>query len=440
MIDRLCLVNTNYGGNRLKSFDHTKGERFSSSAIMPQLGLVSLYAYLGMNLPDANAYLVDATLENLTPEETLENALKGNPGAIGASATYHNLDEALGVLRQAKRDDPRVITILGGPGASSLLDLTRGKIVDSLDYCVIGDGEVVLGDILKDGSIPKETKYLRGFVKDLDTLPSPYDINPETDKPFMDCFDVKGYFEANKIRLYYGKDPIIKVLTDYSSKGCSHNCVYCSSKTAWRGRNPNRIRGDLETIKTYYGKDCEILITDDNPTSGPEKWLVETYKAIGDSGLPWYTQIRADEFTKKCDGKLPKLMADCGCVHVYIGAESGSQKILDILNKGLTLKETLGAIKSCADVGIKVDLFLMYNLPEEGEKELGETLDLVRKAKSFGSLESIFAFEYVPIPGSRAYREGFYGGKLSEEEKSHFRGQLLEICGNDTAVILESFK
>lgn len=440
MIDRLCLVNTNYGDNYLKSSSQAKGERFSSSAIMPQLGLASLYAYLGMNSPDVKAYLVDGVLENLTPEETVEIASKGNPGAIGASATYNNLDEALGILRQAKRDDPKVITILGGPGARSLFDLNSGKVVSSLDYCVVGDGEVVLGNILKNGYIPKETRYLRGFVKDLNTLPSPYDINSETGKPFLDCFDVKGYFEANRNRPFYGKAPNIKVLTDYSCKGCSYNCAYCSTRTAWRGRNPNRVLEDLETIKTYYGKDCKIFITDDNPTSGPEKWLVETYKAIGESGLPWYTQIRADEFTKKCEGKLPKLMADCGCVSVYIGAESGSQKFLDIFNKGMTSKDTLGAIKSCADAGIKTDLFLIYNFPEEGEKELGETLDLVRKAKSFGSLESIIAFEYVSIPGSRAYREGPYGGKLSEEEKSHFRTQLLEICDKDVAVIFETYK
>jgi anaerobic magnesium-protoporphyrin IX monomethyl ester cyclase len=440
MIDRLCLVNTNYGDNHLKSLDQTNGERFSYSAIMPQLGLASLFAYLGMNSPDVKAYLVDAVLKNLSPEETAEIALKGNPGAIGASATYNNLNETLGILSRAKRDNPKVITILGGPGARSLFDLTGGKSVDCLDYCVIGDGEVVLGNILKDGSIPKETKYLQGFVKDLDTLPSPYDIDPETCKPFLDCFKVKGYFEANRNRPYSGEPPNNKVLTDYSSKGCSNNCTYCSTKTIWRGRNPNRIREDLDAIKTYYGKDCKIFITDDNPTSGPEEWLVETYKAIGMSGLPWYTQIRADDFTKKCDGKLPKLMADCGCMSVYIGAESGSQKFLDIFNKGMTAKDTLNAIKSCTDAGIKTNLFLVYNFPEESEKELGETLDLVRKAKSIGGLESVIAFEYFPIPGSRAFRDGHHKGMLSEEAKSLFRSQLLKICDNYTAAIFETYK
>jgi radical SAM superfamily enzyme YgiQ (UPF0313 family) len=113
---------------------------------------------------------------------------------------------------------------------------------------------------------------------------------------------------------------------------------------------------------------------------------------------------------------------------------------LDSLNKSITPEDTLRAIKACKDVGINVDLFLMYNCPGEGKIELGETLDMVRKANSIGVLRSIFAFEYVSIPGSRSYREGIRGGSLSEEEKSWFKNSLLEICGNDVAVIPESYE
>ncbi|MBN2095471.1 MAG: B12-binding domain-containing radical SAM protein [Candidatus Aenigmarchaeota archaeon] len=440
MTDSISLVNTNYASNPMNLMGKPRPEGISSPAVRPQLGLASLGAYLGCYMPETKVYLVDAVLENLAPEETAKRALNEAPGAIGVSSTYHNLKEALGVLRSVKKDAPDTITILGGPGARSLFDIAGGKDVEYVNYAVMGDGELDLERILEKASIPKETQFTQDFVS-LNILPSAYDLNPETERPYLDMFDVEGYFKANRELGFHGRPSDGKLLTDYTCKGCGwRRCAHCSTETPWRGRSPKRLGRDLQNIKDFYGENCELFIVDDNPTTGPDSWIIETYRTLGESGFPWHTQIRVDEALKKCGGKLPQIMADSGCTSVSIGAESGSQKVLDALKKGITPQQTLDAVKAFGDAGIKTSMFLMYNCPEEDKSDLDRTLEMARKAIETGNIESVLAFEYVPIPGSRAYRQRRPGGNIKQGEKEYFRDKLLEIGRGKAAVIPGTYK
>jgi radical SAM superfamily enzyme YgiQ (UPF0313 family) len=269
--------------------------------------------------------------------------------------------------------------IIGGPHTSVAVD----TIPDFVDYIVQGEGEKAISDIID--SELSERVIRRGRISDLDCLPfQPWDIFTKMNYDYnCDWLDIKPVFTMN------------------TSRGCPFNCSFCSVGSIW-GRqytclSAQRIISEIEyLIKNFSAK--AIYFREDNFTLNKNRVIAFCEGLIGkELNIQWACETRVDSI---CDEELVKLMSLAGCRAVYLGVESGSQKILDMLNKQTTVEQIEKTIRLCKKYHIRCYCSLITGIPGETYEDYLSTRELMRRLKPYAVSFNVF----VGIPNSPLYR------------------------------------
>lgn len=240
--------------------------------------------------------------------------------------------------------------IVGGPHAT----LFPETIPDFVDFIVQGEGEEVIGDIIEGKITNRIIKTSR--ILDLDTLP----------KPAYEAFSHLPY----KVDVDWF--PETPVFTMNVSRGCPHNCSFCSVKKLWGRKytyfSTQRVLSDIDwLIETFFIKG--IYFREDNFTIKRER-TKEISIGLATRNLKWLCETRVDTL----DEELIKVMSNSGCKAFYIGFESGSQRMLNTYNKGITIEQGLQVAEWCHKYDIKIAASFIINHPAETQedKELTE--------------------------------------------------------------------
>ncbi len=268
--------------------------------------------------------------------------------------------------------------MLGGPYASVCPD----NVPRCVDYIVQGEGEKVILDII---SGERDEKIIRTErIKDLDSLPFqpwdafaklPYDRNC----PFMDCEEV---FTMN------------------TSRGCPYGCAFCSVSSIWDRiytyQSADRIVAELQfLVKNFDARG--IYFREDNFTANRQRTVEFCEKLMKKKvDVSWFCETRADTL---CDRELVRLMSAAGCRGVYLGVESGSPRILDDLNKNVTVEQVETAVNLCNNNNIKTYCSLLVGVPGETYEDFVLTRELMRKLKPYSYCFNVF----IGIPRSPLY-------------------------------------
>jgi GT2 family glycosyltransferase/radical SAM superfamily enzyme YgiQ (UPF0313 family)/Tfp pilus assembly protein PilF len=285
---------------------------------------------------------------------------------------FHRLE----YLRQTGQWQGKII--VGGPHTSVALD----TIPDFLDYVVQGEGEQAILDIVEGRVAERVVKCQR--LTNLDDLPMP-------------AWD---YFV--KLPYNWGGDwfPETPVFTMNTSRGCPFQCAFCSVGSIWGRkytcRSAERIVADIEyLVQNYNAKG--IYFREDNFTVNKER-TKKFCNLLLEKGIKiaWACETRVDTL----DRELVDLMARAGLKACYFGVESGSQRILDFLKKGITVAQTKEAFKLCQEFGIKTAASVIVGVPEETPADLNLTMELVQEIKPSVTWFNVF----VGIPDSFLYR------------------------------------
>jgi len=266
--------------------------------------------------------------------------------------------------------------IVGGPHAS----LFPESIPPYVDHIVIGEGEKSIVEILN-GKVPRILKGEK--IKDLNSLPMP-------------AYDVFAKLPYNLEVEWLKKKPIFPMNT---SRGCPYNCTFCSVGSVWGRRysffSAERIIEDIDKlvadykIKGIYFREDNFTLRRDRVIQFCEILLHKDYK------IRWACETRVDTLDKE----LIKLMHRAGCRAFYIGAESGSQRILDFLKKDITLDIIRDVVTCSKNVGIKVALSFVIGIPTETAEEQKETLNFIKELKPNFYWINVF----VGLPKSHLY-------------------------------------
>jgi len=417
---RIVLVDLNYQDNPVKR---------RVTLFLPNLGIDSIYTNLKYKYPDLNLYVVDGALNNLDNSQTKEDILKLDPEIIGFSTTYVNLKNALVISKALKRENPNIITVLGGSGANSLRVLGKQQNVKSLDYCVVGDGERAFEEIIRLGEKQSQTRYIKDTITNLDSL----------EFPRRECFNIKEYIKINQETIREKE----RYLNIYTSKGCDWaKCIYCTVSKQYRMRTPQRIKEELEYLLQKF-KITKLFIVDDNFFSyrNPSRiyQICNIFKIY--AGLNWETETRVMDFAKDINlgKKILKKMKQSRCSGIVWGVESGDDEVLKNLHKGVKTKDIETTIRLATEAGITSRLFIMYNLPGESEKSLDNTLNFLKLIFSKYNVNLIRVSEYVNIPGSIGWKSRFKKGNVSAAYLKTFKKTLAEIS-LDNNIIMNYFK
>lgn len=278
-------------------------------------------------------------------------------------------------LRQQKKWSGKII--VGGPHTSVAL----GTIPQFVDYVVQGEGEKVILDILE-GKTQRIVTAER--IKDLDSLP----------RPAWDYFVKLPYMTEVE---WFPEKPVFSMNT---SRGCPFNCTFCSVGSIWgkqyRAFSPERIVDDIAYLIDTYGVKG-IYFREDNFTLNKERTnkfcdLLIT-KGIK---IKWACETRVNALDKD----LIELMYKAGCRAFYVGVESGSQRILDFMKKGITLDQIRQVFKWCHKVGIKPAASFVVNVPTETLEERSKTVRFSEEIRPSVKWINIF----VGIPRSEMYQ------------------------------------
>ena len=186
-----------------------------------------------------------------------------------------------------------------------------------------------------------------------------------------------------------------------TSRGCPYTCRFCSNEYVWghkvRAMSAKRVVDEIEHMVEKYDTKG-IYFREDNFTILKKRvgLICDEIKSRGIE-IEWICQSRV----KPLDEEVIKKMADAGCKSVWFGVESGSQKILDMLNKGITLSDIKRAFDIYKKYGIKRGASVMIGIPGESLDDIQKTRDLINEIKP----DYVFWNPFLGIPGSEIYDE-----------------------------------
>lgn len=179
-------------------------------------------------------------------------------------------------------------------------------------------------------------------------------------------------------------------------RGCPFPCRFCASaQTSVQYRSGKDIRRELvHLIETYGIKGFAVVGNDFILNKNNVRDICES---IQDLNLSWATLSRVD----RVDARILKYMKKAGCYELEYGVEAGSQKILDAMDKRITIKQIREALKMTYEEGIKNKVFLIHGYPGENTKTTMETIELLLSVEKW--IERASLFRFVPLPGTFVY-------------------------------------
>jgi anaerobic magnesium-protoporphyrin IX monomethyl ester cyclase len=338
----------------------------------PPLGLLYLSAYLKSRGHAAEVY--DSTFGTLSE---LEQRFAGSPRSI--VGIYTNLMTRRSVLRiVAAAKQYQWTVILGGPESANYVDEYLGC---GADVIVIGEGELTLTELLdavpaqgstglhgvrgiafRDaaGIVVRTTE--RSKIPDLDALPW----------PDRESIDHSKYLRAWK--QHHGASSINLI----TARGCPYRCTWCSHAVygySHRRRTPRDVADEVTNIIECYDPD-QLWYADDVFTIS-HPWL-QTYTAelrVRGIHRPFETITRADRLQTEASVAALK---ELGCYRIWIGSESGSQRILDAMKRDVTVEEVRKAVRLAHDHDIQVGMFLMWGYEGEELQDIAATVEHVK--------------------------------------------------------------
>ncbi len=317
-------------------------------------------------------------IRNDKPYDIFGEIEKYKPDFIGMYLGTISYYEGTELALKIKAKYPNIPTMVGGPHAIEL----PHTLVDYFDYVVCGEGEKAAMDIINGNA--KKGIVKRDNIVDINKLPLP-DFRHFIDKPYnweLEMFD---------------NDEINPVITINSTRGCPFSCMFCGvANTKFRGIDADKLASYINHLKYNHGAKG-IYFREDNFTVVPKR--VEQFCDILISeniNIKWACESRVNNLKPK----LIEKMAKAGCVGLYIGIESGSEKMLAYMKKGERREHFIEKIPVIMANGMATYTTWVYGLPNETENDRYESDKFIELLKP----TIADTFVYLGQPGSDFYK------------------------------------
>ncbi len=354
---------------------------------LPPLGLLYMASYLEQN--GVNVKVIDPLSEGN------ENYASGSL-YTGITCMSSQFKKAQEIAKQVKIRNPETVTVVGGVHPTVAVE--EAKSDPNIDIVIRGEGEKALLKTVKEkirkGTVNGET------AQNLDELPL----------PARHLVNMEWYLRRGGIVF----PQWIRATSVITSRGCPHSCHFCiNSKHAMFGKkvryhSAEYVENEVEELVSRYRTEG-VFFVDDNFVQN-KKRLMDICRRIKRFDLKWTCLSRIDTL----DRQALKAMKDSGCVTVGFGVESGSQKVLDCLNKNVKVENAVKAFDLCHDVGIKTWATIIIGSPKEEKEDIELTDRLLQRIKP----DYLEIFYLTPYRGTILYDKGIEEGWVMRENTS----------------------
>lgn len=386
--------------------------RESLGFLPPPLGLGYIAGYI-QKYGNHEVKIQDSLREGTSEDGFLRVLESFSPEVVGISGqATPAIYDVYAVARVIKEYDPGTLVIVGG--AHVTFEDTRVlNDCPEIDIVVRGEGEATMNELVTARENEHSVADVRGIT---------YRKGPETvrnpDMPYiqpLDSLPLPAYDLLNLRKYFSGGVSWTSMIT---SRGCPYQCVFCSSSRIvgkrWRGRSPDNVMKEVQLLEEKFGV-REIEFLDDLFTFDKSrvKEMCKLFRNVGVSS-GWTCSTRADIMARYTE--MAGWLKAAGCHTVYLGAESGSQRVLNMMNKGIRISDIVKSVRTLKENGLDVILSFIIGLPSETREEIKTTIDFACR------LDPTLAQFTVctPFPGTPLYDEAIKNGWLSSGDWTRY--------------------
>ncbi len=384
-----------------------------SGILVQHMPLSLLYAAVDSIKAGFKIDIVDVRLDPQNWKREISSKISpGDTILTGISVmTGAPIKNALEISRWIKSEYPDIKVVWGGPHATF-----NGREIlsePSVDFVIAGYGSIPLLQL---------AKYLRGDTDaaELSTVPGILcrngnvitGVQPEAKFELTDYRDIPYYLIENNLDRYGQLDAKGRFFSIYSVMGCPYRCSFCSSPAQYKNikkryeyLSPNDVADHIEYVQKKYGATYIYFIDDDSFVDlAHVQGIIEEINKRGLKIKLGFRGARINEIKKMSD-KYLDMLAQAGTNIMHIGAESGSQRILDLMNKDCTVEDIIEVNNKMArHPEIKTAYNWIVGLPGETLDELRKTQLLIMKLVEDNRSAVIFIpNKYRPLPGTELY-------------------------------------
>ncbi len=346
-------------------------------------------------------------------------------GIGGIVTTYRYVKWLIGILKKYHPIKPLVI---GGSVGSSIPKIMLEK--NPADIVCIGEGEETVRELVRELENKRDLAKVKGIwykeesgrihqnekrppIRDLDSLPLPaWHLFP------MGIYLKNPVGAPNRNKWVDGSADESAALSMnlFASRGCPYKCIYCYHDfmgEKYRHRSPENVIKEMAILRERYKIPYFHFIDDEFVMNRDFVYkfcdLIKVFSAEIGQKLTWGCAGRVNLMTED----LVAVMADAGCVLIGYGIESGSQRMLDAMNKAVKIEQAKEAIKLTKKYLGWADCSFMIGTPGENYETIQETVDFCKEL----DLAPEVIFFITPYPGTELYRMALQQGKIKDEEE-----------------------
>lgn len=336
------------------------------------------------------------------------------------------IGSALGLARQLKRRFPNLPIVWGGWHPSILPEQCVAS--SAVDVVIIGQGESAFAELLDVIDDRSHWPNISGLCVLKDGGPhrtNPRQLAKMDSLPAVryELIDVESYFRHKNHRQL-----------DYSSsRGCPYKCTFCADpmvyRSKWTGLSVDRIVAELSALHDRYHFD-EVFFLDDDLFASLKR-IQSLVDAFIEAKIPftWKGTARADELCRLPESFFEKLR-HAGCLRINVGAESGSQQVLDQIKKEYKVDQILTAADRAARARIGIAYSFITGFPGETARDFQATLDVLKAIRQRDPRLQTSIYFYSPYPGTELVQDLQARGlklpeKLEDWEKFNIEGAWL---------------
>jgi len=339
-----------------------------------------------------------------------------SPCIVGITATTPLVNDAYRIAKECRNKG--ILTVMGGVHATVMPE----EVANHCDVVVVGEGEYAMYEII-------EKAIKRGVVygsplQNIDYIP----------KPTRYLIDMKFYMRTrdrlgDTVSHLHFVPPGQKLGVILSSRGCSYKCSFCHN--SWRPtkpqfHNPKRVIDELKELVNKYGLKY-IFFTDDNLLANKRR-LVEICNLIKGNNLQmtWCCNATGNDIQKD----MIRIIKEAGCKQIMFGIESGSQRILDLLNKRTKVDRNAQALRLCKEAGFIVTASFIIGSPTETIEDIKLTQNFIKFNAEY--LDMIGVNIMTPYPGTAIWewckKQGLIQQSLSWNDFNQENNPPIQVC------------